>query len=518
MSNSRQPKKLAKNTLYLYIRMLLLMVITFFTARVVIDKLGFVDYGIQNVVGGMASMFVFFRSALTNATQRYLSVALGLKDNLYAKLILRQHFTIYLLIGIVVIVIAEVFGLWLIYNKLNIPLDRLYASFWVFQYTIGSLLITILSVVLNAEIVAHENFKVYSYIGIVEGISKLLIAYAISIAPFDRLVVYNFLLFISQVGIFLFYVLYCKSRYEEFDLYLMWDKKSIREMFAFINWNIIGTLTYYINDWGISLLLNLFFGPVVNAARGIAFHVSQAIGSFSQNIYSSVRPQLIKSYAEKDLSYMNKLFYASSKYSVLLIWVVSLPLLLRMDDVLNLWLVDVPDYTSVFTIWVLAYAIVNALNEPIWTVALAVGKLKKYCLIGNGILLITIPFSYVALMMDCSPVSVFIIALLMKIAYVGVTLKILSQYVEISFYEYSSEVLMPSALVIILSGVLCFILNTFIGHSFWGLVLTGLVTTFINCLVLYQFGLKNSEKSLFCNYAVGLKRKLWRRNCLSSEE
>lgn len=331
-------KRIAKNTLFLYLRMGLLMFISLFTSRVLLDKLGVEDFGVYNVIGGMAAMFTFFSSSLANATQRFLNIELGQNNIAKAKQIFQQHFTLYLAIIIAVIIIAEPIGIWLIYNKLVIPADRLIAAVWVFQFTLLSLAATFVGIVFNSEIVSHEDMKIYSYIGIIEGVAKLLICYIISISDHNRLIFYGLLLLLVNLGIQGSYIRYCIKKYEECKIKLIWNVKLLKETTGIVGWNFIGTLVWMINDNCINLLLNMFFGPVVNAARAISYQINGALLNFTNNFFLSVRPQLMKSYAKGDLSYMNMLLFNSSRYSLFLLYVLAVPIIFCIDQILALWL------------------------------------------------------------------------------------------------------------------------------------------------------------------------------------
>lgn len=480
--------------------MLFLMFITFFTSRVVLDKLGIVDFGIQNVVGGLASMFSFFRSSMSNATQRFLSIALGKNDLNLANKIFSQHQTLYICVTILLVFVAEFVGIWLLKNILKIPSGRENAAFWVFQFSLLSLAATILTIVYDSVLIARENMKVFSYIGIIEGISKLVIAYVITIISFDHLITYSFLLMLVSVGVLIFYAIYCSLHFAESHYHCIWDKSSAKDTFSFISWNIVGTAIYAINDQGVNVLLNMFFGPVINAARGISFQVSQALTHFSNNFYTAVRPQIMKSYASGDISYLFKLLYSSSKFSVFLLWYLSLPVMLCIDPILAIWLKKVPDFTNFFTIWVLLYSLVNSLTNPIWSLALAIGKLKWYIIIGSGVSLLTFPISYIALEMGFSPVSVFIIAFLVRLIYVVVVIFIIKRYINFSFCIYLNKVIIPVTIVMILSSFPCIVLRKYIADSFMGTIQVVLISSIFISIAIWIFGLEKGEKKYLLSF------------------
>lgn len=494
MNNNSRSKRIVKNTLYLYIRMLFLMFISFYTSRVVLQSLGVVDYGIHNVVGGLASMFAFFRSSLANVTQRDLNMVYGRLDFNAAKQMFCLHQTIYIIITILLTIILETVGLWFLYNKLVIPPSRMTAAFWVFQFTIISLAVTILSVVYDSVLIARENMKIYSYVGIVEGIAKLIIAYGIAVSKFDKLILYAFLLLVLALIIRLFYSYYCGKHYEECHFSFRWNIKEIKRASSLVGWNTIGTLVWSINDQGINILLNMFFGPAVNAARGISSHLCNAINNFGTNFFTSVRPQLVKSYSAKDFDYLYKLFFASSKFSVFLLWFFCLPVMLCIDIVLKIWLGDVPEYTNVFTLWILAYSMVNILNNPIWSLALSVGKLKWYILIGSGVFFMAFPLSYVFLALGYSPVCVFICMFVVRTIYIGVVFLIIRQYILIPIKKYLNDVIVPVILVLGISGGLSSYINRYLEHTITNSFLMVLISWTLIVTCIYVCGIKSEEK------------------------
>lgn len=496
VKDNLRSKRIVKNTVFLYFRMLFLMFVTFFTSRVILQNLGVTDFGIHNVVGGLSSMFVFFRSSLANVTQRYLNIELG-KDNVQgAKEVFCLHQTIYIAIAIIVVVLAEIIGVWLIYNKLVIPEERVTAAFWVFQCTIVSMAITIISVVYDSAIIAHENMKVYSYVGIYEGLTKLAIAYLIGFIGFDRLIFFQLLLVLLALSIRLYYGWYCKRNYIECSYHIFWNQEKAKEAASLVSWNTVGTVVWTINDQGINILLNVFFGPAVNAARGISFQVNHAVNTFGTSFLKSVNPQIVKSYSSGDFEYLYKLFFSSSKYSAYLLWFLCLPVMLCIDTILDLWLVEVPPYTGAFTIWVLAYSIVNILNQPIWTLSLAVGKLKYYVLMGSGVFFLAFPIAYICLRMGYSPVSVFMTMFFVRIIYIIVVFNILKQYISLSSKEYSLRVLLPVSLTVLISGSVAWMFSSLISHSIVGCLIIGIISLVVVFATIWFVGLTNSERSV----------------------
>lgn len=495
-TESQKSKRLVKNTLFLYFRMLFVMVISFYTSRVVLDKLGVTDFGIHSVVGGMTSMFVFFRSSLANATQRFLSVAIGQKDFEQARRTFCLHQTLYFILSIVVVVVAEIVGLWLLNNKLVIPADRMNAAFWSFQLMVVSLVVTLLSIVYDATIIAHENMKIYSYVGIYEGVAKLGVAFLIGISTFDRLILYSMLLFGIALSIRIFYTIYCKKKYPESKFSFTWDTESVKDASSLVGWNLAGTAVWAINNQGIDVLLNMFFGPVVNAARAVATQVDRNVNNFANNFFIAVQPQVTKSFALKDFDYLLKLFYGSSKYSFFMLWFLSLPLMLCIDIILSVWLKEVPPSAGLFVNLILTYSLINVLNNPIWSVALASGKLKKYICIGSGIFLTSFPISYVFLKNGYSAASVLIVSNVVRFIYLWVVLIIIKQYVPVSMKKYIQYVFTPIILVVSISGAVSLLIAKQLPNTIPGNILIGMIAVLVNILCISFIGLKQNERRI----------------------
>lgn len=493
---NQNSKRIAKNTAYLYIRMALLLFISLYTSRVMLDKLGIENYGIYNVVGGLASMFLFFRASLSSASQRFLNIRLGAGDHDGARKILQQHLTLYLIIAAVVVVIAEPVGLWLLHNKMVIPEGRMYAAEVVFHLCVASLVFTLASIVFDAEIVSNEDMKVYSIVGVVEGFAKLGICYLLAISPFDRLITYAVLLFVVTQLVHLFYFFYAQRKYAECRLGLLWDKGLLKETGSIVGWDMYGAVVWMANDQGVNLLLNMFFGPVVNAARGISFQVNSALSNFTNSIYTALRPQIMKNYASGNFPYMHSLFYSGTKYSLFVLWIIGLPLMLAIDSVLHLWLKDVPDYTNTFTILVICYSFICVAHSPLLDIAMAAGDLKKYMLIGCSIFLLVFPISYVVLALGYSPVSVFVVMIVIRAVFYLSSLRIVSRIGRFTIREYVKQIYIPFTVVAVPSFAVCYIISRRIQIEQVGwLLLFILISIAVNGLAIWLVGLNKKEKT-----------------------
>lgn len=506
-------KRIARNTAFLYVRMVILMLITVFTSRILLDKLGVDDFGIYNVVGGVTVLFGFFSSSLTNASQRFLSIELGKNDVGQANAVFNQHLILYGLITIGVFLLAETIGLWFVYTQLNIPPGRLSAAICVYHFTVASFALTLLGIVFNSCIIAHEEMNVYAMVSVFSGAANLGVAYLLSVAAVDRLILYGFLMFLITLVTQGFYMIYCFRKFVECRLRWIWDRKIMKETSAVVGWNMVGTAVYALNDSGVNILINIFFGPAVNAARALSYQVSAAVGNFATNFYTSVRPQLIKSYAVGDWDYLMKLFYNSTKYSFFLLWIICLPVMFSIRELLDIWLVEVPRYADIFTVWVLIHALVNVFNNPVWTIALAVGRLKRYILIGNGVLLLIFPFSYIAFKYGVSPVSVFIIMVVLRFIYVWITLCIISRYISLKWHEYWIKVLFPTmktiGISLVIAAVLYFVMPNNVIGTFSYCILTVMIT--MGCIWLV--GVTEDERLIIRNFVYNkVIRKLQRKS------
>lgn len=499
MTNVKNGNRIIRNTVFLYIRQLFLLFVSLFTSRVVLQNLGVSDFGIYHTVYGCAVMFIFFQPSLSAVTQRYLNIALGREDKEEAASVFRLHQTLYIFIVIAIVVLAETVGLWFVCNKLVISPSRITAVKWVYQFSVLACCLNILNVVYDAVIIVHEDMRIYSFIGIFEGVAKLAIAYAISTSPFDRLATYACLIFILTLSTRVFYSFFCRRRYEECRYRFSWNAREVKKTFSLIGWKTADSFVYTLNEYGINILLNMFFGPTVNAARNISYQISCTLNNVCTNFYTAVRPQMIKSYATGDLKYMLKLCFRSSKYAVFLLWFLCLPIMLCVDPILKIWLIDVPEYTDIFTLWVLAYLMVHVLNYPMETIVLAVGHLKRYVLICDGIFFMAFPVSYLCLKAGAAPPCVFQILFVVKILYMVAILKTMKQYVDFPIRQYLERVVKPSATVVMLSGCICLFFRNLLPQTWSGYFLIGGFCLLSVPSLVWLFGLEAAEREFLAN-------------------
>ena len=482
--------------------MLLIMGVTLYTSRVILKALGFEDFGVYNVVGGVVASFGFFSSSLSNATQRFLNYELGRGEIDKVKDVFNLSLLIYVIIAFIIFVVAELIGTWFITSKLVIPQTRINAAIWVFNATLLSLVVTLIGIVFDSVLISRENMKVYAYSGVIDAVGKLVVALMINEVTCDKLKLYACLLLCVTLFSKILPVITCLKLYPECKVQLYWDKQLFVNMFRFIGWNGVGTAVWAVNEHGMVILLNLFFGPIVNAARAIASQVNTAVNNFSNNFLLAVSPQLVKSYAKQDINYYIKLLYSSSKYSFFLMWLLCLPIILCCDDILSLWLHDVPEYTKEFVIWILIYSMVNVLTIPIWNAIQAVGKLKKYILIGSSVYLMAFPISYIFLMHGFSPLVTFQVLTVIRMVYLFVVLMILKNYVSFKISQYCNKVLVPIILVLVSTSLIMNYINSIIPKDGFHSVMVCLMSIIISLSVIFVLGLSSQERNFLLTKIV----------------
>lgn len=493
--------RLAKNTMFLYFRMIFIMAVTLYTSRVVLRVLGVEDFGIFNVVAGVVAMFGFLNSSMSATTQRFISYSLGKGDANLNKVFSTCVLT-HALIALGVLVLVESVGLWFLYNKMIIPEGRMDAAFWVFQFSALSTVVTVMSIPFNADIIAHEKMSAFAYISIVEVCLKLLIVFLLDVGNIDKLVLYGFLLLLVQCGIFLTYMGYCLRHFKESRFRFVYEKKLFSEVFSFAGWNLWGYLASILYTQGLNILLNVFFGPVVNAARGLANQVDGAIRLFASNFQMAINPQIVKTYAAKDLESMHRLVFRSSKFSFFLLLALSLPVMIEAPVILRLWLSTVPDWTASFLRLMLVVVIVDSVANPLMTSAAATGRIKLYQSVLGGIQLLIVPVAYVVLRMGGEPNSVFVVHICICLIAFAVRLFIVRGMVGLSIKKYLMEVCVKSGVVTVVATVLPLTLYFSMNNS----LLSAIVVVFVSlgsvAVSAYAIGLTKSER-VFVSDKIG---------------
>lgn len=413
MDNNR---RVAKNTAYLYMRMLFTMAVSLYTSRIVLSTLGEVDYGIYNVVGGVITMFAFLNNSMSAATQRFLTIAIGRQDINECKTVFSNSVRIHLILGAVVVLLCETVGLWFVNYKLTIPADRMFAANIVYQFAIVSFFLSVTQVPYNAAIIAHERMDVYAYISIIEVVLRLLLVFVLVHMGSDKLIMFALLSFLVTQLIRILYFIYCRKAFDECKSSSYTDQSLFKEMFGFAGWNVFGSLSWMLKDQGVNMLLNIFFGPVVNAARGVALQVSNAVQAFVTNFTTAINPQITKHYAQGNTEEMEKLAYRGSRFAFLLLFIICFPLMLNLDFILNLWLVKIPEYTPIFVMLILIDAMISSLfGTPIITSIMATGVIRTYQIVVSMVMLLIVPVGYFVFREGGLPYMIFVVMIVISL-------------------------------------------------------------------------------------------------------
>lgn len=487
--------RIAKNTVTLYFRMLLMMLVSLYTSRVILGTLGIEDFGIYNVVGGIVVMFSFLNSSMGAATSRFLIYELGKKDYTQLKNVFNASLVSHIGIALVVFLLAETIGLWFLTHKLVIPEERMGAALWTYQFSILTAMVTLTQVPYNALIIAHERMNVYAYVSILDAILKLVIVYILILGNFDKMKLYATLLFLVSLIIAYTYRFYCKKYFAESSFSFQRDKNLYKKLFSFSIWELYGSFALMGMGQGLNMLLNIYFGPTVNAARGIAYQMQGAIGGFGNNFMIAVKPQIIKLYAENKVTQMMKLVFASSKYSFFLTFFLSFPLLLETSLVLALWLKITPDYTVSFCRLVLINNLIWSMRGPIVTSFHAVGKIKVANLVCGSLFYLIIIVSYFCLKMGLPPESVFIVTILVSILVQMTELLLLKRLITYSLRSYFKEVILSGFLVMLISGIIPYLLMINLAFGFIRFLVVGGTSVITVAASIYFIGLDDETKN-----------------------
>lgn len=487
-------KLIAKNTLFLFLRTLLIMGISLYTSRVVLSVLGVEDYGIYNVVGGIVSMLVFLNSAMVQASQRYLSFSQGTNDTDNQKRIFSTSILIHATIAIIVVIFLETLGLWYVNEKVVLPPERLCAANVIYQFSILSFLCRILVVPYSASVIAHEKMDVYAYISIADYLLQLCFVFLLQFIPYDKLIIYGAMMFVVACMQCFLYFLYTKRKFKECSFSWNKDLSLYKEMFSFASWAFLGGAGYIARNQGVNLVINLFCGPAVNAARSIAYQVSAAVQTLISSFQQSMNPQITKRYANDDIGSMMTLVRAGSKYSFLLMLICFVPILVRPNYILNLWLNNVPEYAAGFLVMSIMMNLIISMGGPLNTAMQATGNIKLFQIVVSIIMFFDIPLAYWFLTLGVEPYLVTGVSIFTSILCLFAKLIILRRQVEYNFSHFVVSVVFRNILVATIIITLFMYLSNMIPMTFIGLILLCILSVVINCIVIYLIGFESSER------------------------
>lgn len=488
-------KRIAKNTMLLYVRMLFMMAVSLYTSRIVLNTLGVEDFGIHNVVGGFVAMFAVLSGSLSSSISRFITFELGKGDKQRLGNVFSTGVNIQIGMSIIIILLAEAIGVWFLNTKMNIPVERLGAANWVFQCAIFTFVLGLLSVPYNAAIIAHEKMSAFAYISVIEVVLKLIIVYMLIISPFDRLITYAILLVLVSIVIRIIYGYYCKRHFEECTYHVVYDKSLLKSMTSFAGWNFLGNGAYLLNTQGVNILMNMYFGVAVNAARGVAIQVDSALKQFVNSFTTAVNPQITKSYAQGDLTSMHKLVCKSAKFSAFLMTFFAVPIILDAHTILTLWLKIVPDYATIFLRWIIISSFVDTvLANSLVTSMFATGDIKRYQIIVTSIGCLVFPFSWIAFYIGFEPQVAYMLYLIIYSILLFVRLYLLRDMVNLPIMMYVREVIFKIVPVMSICFIFSFLMIIAMPEGIMRLMIVCAFNIIITSLTVYYLGLSKGEK------------------------
>lgn len=499
--NSQNNKRIAKNTMFLYFRMLLLMFVGLYASRVLLRTLGVEDYGLYNVVGTVVTMFSFLNATLSTSTQRFLNIELGKKDGGEVKKIFSTALLLHVILTLIVFTLAETVGLWYIIEKLNVPQGRETAAMFVYQFSVIAVCIQIIQLPFMSTIIAHERMNIYAYVSIYEGLAKLGILFAIQLLPYDSLILYALLILCVQASVAIIYNIYCHRNFNEARFHLHYEKGLFYKMLGFSGWNVVGSLASVCNSQGLNIIINLFFGTIINAARGIAFQVHSLVQQLIGNFQLAVKPQVIKYYAAGQKEEMVKLVINAAKYSAFLMIIASVPLILEIRPLLKLWLGEYPEYTVIFVQLILLRSIITSMTGNIVMVVHATGYLKNVGIFSGGILLLVLPISYYLLKIGMPPYIPFIVNIGAALGDAFFELYWMRHYIQFPMGEFYKKTYVPVFILFIATFTISYAMHYLMSrcNEYLRMVTVSAFSISVSCILIYRFGLNKSMRHKILN-------------------
>lgn len=493
---SQNNKRIAKNTMMLYIRMFVMLAVGLYTSRVVLEVLGVTDYGIYNIIGGVVVLFSFLNSALTSATQRFLNYNLGRKDIEGVHRVFCMSMNAYLLLSILFLILAETIGLWFVNTQLNIPPERYHAAFWVYQFTILTFIVNLLRIPYNASIIAYERMDFYAYVSLIEIILKLLVVYLLYITAYDKLIFYSLLYMIIPFMMNVVYKIYCNRFLVTTKYKRLWDKDIFHSLFSFSGWSLFGSLANMSAQQGINILINIFYGVTANAAVGIANQVTSHVYQFISNFQIAFQPQIIKTYAANEIETFHKLIFRSSKFSYYMMFVLAFPIILTTQDILEIWLVEVPENTAIFCQLILGFLIIECVTAPLWMAVQATGKIRHYQILMAICIFLNFPLTYFVFEIGMPVYTAWIIRIVVNVITFMMRCLYMKKYMDFPVLPFLKEVIKPIFIVSIISIPIPLFLTNVLRGDLFDLFLIIIICIIISVVVILKFGLEDNEQNM----------------------
>ena len=480
--------------------MLFMMLITLYTSRVVLNALGIEDYGLYDVVGGVVAMFSAISETVNAAIGRFITYEVGIGDFAKLKKVFCTSVNLQIGISVIVIVLAETIGLWFLNNEIVIPEDRFIAANWCYQFSILTFVIGLLCIPYNATIVAHEQMSAFAYFSIFEALGRLAVAWGIFVFNCDKLISYAILMAIFALVVRIAYALYCKRHFIECSYRFVYDPFLLKQMSNFIGWAFLGVISWTLKLYGTKILINLFFGPIINAALVISMQVQQAVSKFATNFMMALNPQITKSYAAGEKDYMFSIMYKGARFSFYILLLLGLPILLNTKYILHLWLTNVPSHSVLFVQLSIILAMVSSIKSPLVTAQIATGKIKRYQIVVSGIDLLNIPLSYWLFSLGAIPESVLIVAIIISICCFFASLIVLRGMIGLNVICYLRNVFLNVMLVSLCSAVLPVFVKLLVNdNSFVSFIIITLLAVCTTSTVEMYVGCSRGERIMIMN-------------------
>lgn len=490
--------------------MIVMMVVSLFTSRVVLDVLGADDYGINNIIAGVIVLFSFLNQALLSATQRFLNFYLGKDDLQNTRKVFCMSMNVYIILSVVVLIAGETIGLWFVNSQLNIPPDRMYAANWVYQLTLAQFVISLFRVPYNASIIAYEKMDFFAFISLYEVIAKLLVVYLLYVLDFDKLILYAIFYTVIIWSVNIIYRIFCNRKFTTTKYRLYWDKEMFSRLFYFSGWSLFGSLANVATIQGVNILINIFYGVTVNAAAGIANQVNNAINGLVTNFQTAFQPQIVKTYANNETEQMYSLVFRSSKFSYFLILLLVLPLMFTMEGILDIWLVEVPESTTEFCRLIMITLCIEAVAAPMWMLVQAYGKIKEYQILMSFLILLNLPLSYMVLFMGYPAYAVWYVRIVVSLLIVIVRALYVRKRLNFPLSDYCTKVIGPISAVTLFAIPLPFCASRFFTTPFANICSVFVLAIGALSILVYLIGLNKAERSFVNNMIGSVYKKLFK--------
>ena len=506
--NPTNNKRIAKNTVILYFRTIIILLISLFTSRVILNALGVEDFGIYSVVGGMVAMLSVISNALSSSISRFLTFELGRGNTQRLNTIFCTSVNIQLGISVLVLVVGEILGVWFLNYYMNIPPERMTAANWVLQCSLATFCTNLISIPYNATIIAHEKMDAFAYISIFEAVMKLAVCYSIMVSPYDRLIVFALLLFSVALIIRIIYGIYCSKKFEECHYKMILNKPVLKEMSGFAGWSFLTNSAYVFNTQGVNLLINIFFGVTINAARGIATQVEHAVMQLVNSFTTALNPQITKSYAAGKREEMLSFVFRGAKFSYYLLFIIALPLIAEAEFILTIWLKNVPEHAVLFVQLSIMASLVNIVGKTGYTASMATGNIKRYVLWVTSVGMLAFPLTWIVFLMGAPAEATYIVFIVVYTLVEVVRLWVMKGLLDFPVNKFLKEVILRLVLVTLVSSILPVILVLFMQTGWIRFIITLMVCVVSTVGTIYIMGLTSTERQLIIKV---IKQKICRK-------